>query len=113
MGMGHGGQRAGSFLLEKIRLGDGVERAHSPNHAEGRRKRHFSHRDIDSISAAPAGESGFARAHDSAGGATEKLPGNYGRERRGWAARAGGGRFEPGMSRRAHVPKPNASENKY
>ena len=37
VGLGHGRQRAGARAPEEVRLGHGAERAHPPDHAEGRR----------------------------------------------------------------------------
>ena len=54
VGLGHGRQRAGTGLSEEIRLGDGAERAHSPDDAEGRRQRDVSHRDVHGVSATAA-----------------------------------------------------------
>ena len=78
LGLGHGRQRAGAGLPEEVRFGDGAERTHPPDHAEGRRKRDISYRDVDGISATAAGQSGFAGTDESAGGAVEECAGNYG-----------------------------------
>ena len=41
-------------LVEAVRIGDGTQRAHSSDHAEGRRQRVVSHGAVDGVSAAGA-----------------------------------------------------------
>ena len=68
VGLGNRRQRAGAFLPEAIRLGDGFERTHSPNHAEGGRKHHVPHGVLDGVSATAARHGRFTRSDESAGG---------------------------------------------
>ena len=82
MGLGNGRQRAGAGLPEKVRLGNGSERAHSPNDAEGGRKRDVSYGSVDGISAAAARQGRFAGADEGTCGAVEERVGNYQRELR-------------------------------
>ena len=55
MGMGDRRRRARARLAQALRLGDGAQRPHPPDHAEGRRQRHVPHRDVDRVPAAGAG----------------------------------------------------------
>ena len=86
-------------LPEKIRFGDGVEWAHSPDHAESGRQRDVSHRDVDCISAAGAGLRAVARADESSGRSTAQGTGNHGCELHPGKTRAGGGGFDAGLER--------------
>ena len=61
VGMGHGGQCAGAWLPEALRLGHRAQRAHSPGHAEGRRQRHLPHRELDGVPATGARHGAIAR----------------------------------------------------
>ena len=54
MGLGHRRCRPRARLSEALRLGDGTERPHPPDHPEGRGQRHVSHRGFDRLSAAGA-----------------------------------------------------------
>ena len=90
VGLGHGRQRTGARVPEEIRLGDGAEWAHPPDHAEGRRQRDVSHSDVDGVSAAEAGE---APSPGPMKVPEEQLAlglGNHGRELRAREACAGG-----------------------
>ncbi len=91
VGLGNGGQRAGTSLREEVRFRDGAERAHSPDDAKGRRKRHLSHSDVNGFSAAAAGQGGFSGTDEGAGGAIEDPAGNCGCEHRAGPARFGDG----------------------
>src|SRR5207248_9134789 len=113
MGLGNGGQRAGALLLEEIQFSHGAERAHSPDHAEGRRKRDVPHRGIDGVSATATGQGGFARAHESAGRATEKRPGNYGCKLRAGETSAGGRGFNARVNYGHESWKSEVFESKY
>ena len=77
--------------LKTIRIGDGAERAHSPDDAEGGRQRDVPYGDVDGVSAAGAGHGAFAGADESAGGAAEQRAGDYGCECGAREAGAGGG----------------------
>ena len=52
---------------EAVRLGDGAQRPHPPDHAEGRGQRHLPHRPLDRLPAAGARHSAVARADEGAG----------------------------------------------
>ena len=93
VGLGNGRQRAGAGLPEEVRLGHGAERAHSPDDAEGRRKRDVPYGGVDSVSPTAARHRRFTGADESAGGATEEHPGHHGCDLRAREARAGGRRF--------------------
>jgi calcineurin-like phosphoesterase family protein len=54
-------------LSQALRVGDGAQRSHPPNHAEGREQRHLSHRHVDRLSAASTGHSAFTGAAESRG----------------------------------------------
>ena len=90
LGLGHARQRAGAGLSEEVRFGDGAERSHPPDHAEGRRKRDISYRDVDGVSPTATGQSGFSRTDESPGGAVEERARNHGCQLRPWAALPGG-----------------------
>ena len=77
LGLGHAGQRAGAGLPEEVRFGDGAERPHPPDHAEGRRKRDLSYRNVNRVSSTAAGQGGFSRTDESAGGTVEERARNY------------------------------------
>src|SRR6266849_3305483 len=90
VGLGHGGQRPGTGLPEEVRFRHGAERAHSPDDAKGRRKRDLSYSNVNRISATAAGQGGFSRTDESAGGAVEEPAGNYRCELRPGPAFPGG-----------------------
>ena len=60
MGLGHRRRRARARLSQALRLGDGAQRPHPPDHAEGRGQRHVSHRHVDRLPAAGAGRGTLA-----------------------------------------------------
>ena len=60
VGLGHRRQRAGALLPEALRLGDGAQRTHSSDHAEGRRQRHLSYRNLHCFPATAPGSGAFA-----------------------------------------------------
>ena|SRR5436309_3373385 len=47
-------------LSQALRVGDGAQWPHSPDHAEGRRQRHLPHRHVDRLPAARAGNGALA-----------------------------------------------------
>ena len=91
LGLGHAGQRAGAGLSEEVRIRDGAERSHPPDHAKGRRKRDVSYRDVNGLSPTAAGQGGFSRTDESPGGAVEERAWNHRCQLRPWAALPGGG----------------------
>src|SRR6267143_2204755 len=90
VGLGYGGQCPGPGVLEEVWIRDRAERAYSSDDAENRRQRHFSYGSFNRVSAATARQSGFAGTDESASRATQERPGNYGRQLRSRATRAGG-----------------------
>src|SRR5215472_1787739 len=67
LGLGHRGRGARARLSQALRVGDGAQRSHPPNHAEGRGQRHVPHRHVDRLSAASAGHSAFTGPAESRG----------------------------------------------
>ena len=55
LGLGHRRRHASADAPEAVRLGDGAQRAHPPDRAEGRRQHDLPHRTLDRVSAAGAG----------------------------------------------------------
>src|SRR5208282_6814407 len=97
MGMGNGRQCTGAFLSEAFRLGDGAERTHSSNHAEGGRKRNFPHRVFDRFSAAASGSRLVPGANEGSGRAAARSAGSDRCELRAQASRPGVDRFHAGV----------------
>src|SRR5437879_663069 len=93
VGLGDGGQCPGPGVLEEVWIRDRAERAYSSDDAENRRQRHFSYGSFNRVSAATARQSGFAGTDESASRPTQERPGNYGRQLRSRATRAGGRGF--------------------
>src|SRR2546422_3054674 len=89
VGLGDGGQCPGPGVLEEVWIRDRAERAYSSDDAENRRQRHFSYGSFNRVSAATARQSGFAGTDESASRPTQERPGNYGRQLRSRATRAG------------------------
>ena len=98
-------------LPEEIRFGDGAERAHSPDHAEGRRQSDISYRDVDGISATAAGQGRFSRTDESAGGTVAHPAGNYRCQLCAGAALTGVGGFRPGVGHVRQARKDQARED--
>src|SRR5882724_4704054 len=90
VGLGYRGQCPGPGVLEEVWIRDGAERAYSSDDAESRRQRDFSYGGFHRVSAATTRQSGFAGTDESASLATQERPGNYGRQLRSRATRAGG-----------------------
>ena len=65
LGLGHRGRRARARLSQAFRLGDGAQRPHPSDHAEGRRQRDLSHRHVDRLPAAGAGRGTLAGTDES------------------------------------------------
>src|SRR5450755_1105849 len=108
VGLGHGRQRSGAGLPEKVRFGDGAERPHSPDHAKGRRKCDLSYRGLHGVSATGSGQSGFSGADEGPGGATEKRSGHHRCELRARTAGSRGRRFFAGVKSQSNT---NSSSN--
>src|SRR5882757_1976232 len=49
VGLGHRGRRPRARLSEALRFGDRAQRAHPPDHPEGRREHHVPYREVDGI----------------------------------------------------------------
>ena len=67
MGLGHRGRRACAGIRQRLRLGHGAERPHSPGDAEGGGQRHLPHRALDRVPAAGAGHGPLARPDEGRG----------------------------------------------
>ena len=74
LGLGHGGRRAGAVVSEEVRLGDGAERPHPPDDAEGGRQRDVPHRALHRVSAAGARIGEKPGADGGAGRRAEAVP---------------------------------------
>src|SRR6266481_1084504 len=72
MGLGHRRQRTSTGLLEEVRVRHRAEWTHSPDDAEGRRKRDFSYRDVNGVPATAARQGGLSRTDEGPGRATEE-----------------------------------------
>ena len=72
MGLGHRRFRAGARAAQALRIGDGAQRPHPPDHAEGGRQHVVSHGDVDGVSAAGAGHRAGARPDEGRAGATQE-----------------------------------------
>ena len=80
LGMGNGRQRAGTFIREALWLGHGAERPHSPDHAEDRRQRRVSHRDVNGVSSTRSRHRSFSRADEGSRRAIAKSARHHRRE---------------------------------
>src|SRR5690242_13182482 len=67
VGLGDEGQRAGPRSVETVRIGDGVEWAHSSDIAKGGGKRDILFRDVDRISSTGSRRRAGGGADESAG----------------------------------------------
>ena len=65
LGLGHRRRRARARLSQALRVGDGAQRPHPPDHAEGRGQRHLSHRHVDRLPATGAGHGALAGTDES------------------------------------------------
>src|SRR2546430_3341673 len=88
LGMGHGRRGTRSRLSQALRLGDGAQRSHPPNHAEGRGQRHLSHRHVDRLPAASAGYGTLAGTDESRRRQTALASRRYRRHLQAWTATA-------------------------
>ena len=88
-GWGTDDSRASVGSSQALRIGHGVERPHSPDHAEGRRQRVVSHGDVDGVSAADAWHCAVARSNEGRAGAAQECPRHHERHVHSGTQRAG------------------------
>ena len=96
LGLGHRRWCAGFVIPEAVRLGHGVERTHSSDHAKGRRQRVLSHGHVYGISPAQARNRDVTGPDESPGRAAPRGTGDHARQLYSRSSHARGGRFHSG-----------------